>query len=112
MLNCYRGGILYLNNTKQLIYEYAHLWDVFKRYTNPYEFIYCIPKKNDNEFKTASLTTIDPLSRSFFKMIEICNTFHLLDPYKNIDINTFHLAEGPGGFIEAMVYMRQKPNDT
>ena len=45
-------------------------------------------------------------------MIEICNTFHLLDPYKNIDIKTFHLAEGPGGFIEAMVHMRQNPNDT
>jgi 23S rRNA U2552 (ribose-2'-O)-methylase RlmE/FtsJ len=26
-------------------------------------------------------------------------------------IRTFHLAEGPGGFIEAMVEMRQNPND-
>ena len=29
--------------------------------------LFIVFQKNDNEFKTASLTTIDPLSRSFFK---------------------------------------------
>ena len=83
-------------------------WDKTKKYTNPYEFIYCIPKKNDNEFKTASLTTIDPLSRSFFKMIEMSNVFlsDLIDDPK--PHNTLHLAEGPGGFIEAYAYLRNK----
>ena len=83
-------------------------WDKTKKYTNPYEFIYCIPKKNDNEFKTASLTTIDPLSRSFFKMIEMSNVFLsdlINDPKPH---NTLHLAEGPGGFIEAYSYLRNK----
>ena len=44
-------------------------------------------------------------------MIEISNMLHLLDDFKNININTFHLAEGPGGFIEAMIYMRKNNND-
>ena len=97
----------YLNDVKEQIDVYINDWDEIKKRTNPFEYIHTtIPHTK------TSISKIKPISRSFFKMIEICNTFHLLDPYKNIDINTFHLAEGPGGFIEAMVYMRQKPNDT
>lgn len=97
----------YLNDVKEQIDVYINDWDEIKKRTNPFEYIHTtIPHTK------TSISKIKPISRSFFKMIEICNTFHLLDPYKNIDIKTFHLAEGPGGFIEAMVHMRQNPNDT
>jgi len=43
-------------------------------------------------------------------MIEINNIFKLQEKYVG-NINTFHLAEGPGGFIEAMIYLRQNTYD-
>tara|TARA_Y100000741_G_C18249941_1_gene556932 strand:- start:219 stop:1421 length:1203 start_codon:yes stop_codon:yes gene_type:complete len=96
----------YLNNSKKLICDYSQQWDTFKKYTNPYEFIHTtIPNYN------VSISKIKPVSRSYFKMIEICRTFNLLyNEYKYI--NTFHLAEGPGGFIEAMAHLRNNKNDT
>jgi 23S rRNA U2552 (ribose-2'-O)-methylase RlmE/FtsJ len=46
-------------------------------------------------------------------MIEICSLFNFFDNYNNpTPIKSFHLAEGPGGFIEAFVYIRNNPNDT
>ena len=41
-------------------------------------------------------------------MLEILKTF---DFDFETNINTFHLAEGPGGFIEAMVSYRKCPKD-
>ena len=37
--------------------------------------------------------------------------FNLLEPYKRGSLKSFHLAEGPGGFIEATNYMRGNSND-
>ena len=45
-----------------------------------------------------SVSKHKPLSRSYFKFIEIANIFDLLDFNKKTNINTFHLCEGPGGF--------------
>ena len=45
-------------------------------------------------------------------MIEIYNLFKFGDLYKKKSINTFHLAEGPGGFIEAFVFLRKNILDT
>jgi 23S rRNA U2552 (ribose-2'-O)-methylase RlmE/FtsJ len=42
-------------------------------------------------------------------MIEMINTFDFLNDRN--PIQTFHLAEGPGGFIEAFNYKRKNPND-
>ena len=44
-------------------------------------------------------------------MIEIIHTFDILFDVVR-PITSFHLAEGPGGFIEALVDMRQCINDT
>ncbi len=96
----------YLNNSKQLICDYSHQWDTFKRYTNPYEFIHSIiPNYN------SSISKIKPVSRSYFKMIEICKSFNLLQDNPNF-LSSFHLAEGPGGFIEAIAHLRNNANDT
>ena len=94
----------YLSNIKQQIDEYSNYWDYYKKLTNPYEFIHTqVP-----EIKY-SICKYKPLSRSFFKMIEIINTFSFLCE-KNT-INCFHLAEGPGGFIEAFNYKRNNKGD-
>ena len=51
------------------------------------------------------------MSRAFFKLIEICNTFDLFKDITTTPITTFHLAEGPGSFIEAMTYLRFNAKD-
>ena len=64
----------YLETIKKNIDSNPDEWDKYKKYTNPYEFIHtCVPviKK--------SISTLSPLSRSFYKMIEICNTLHIID---------------------------------
>lgn len=89
---------------KKQLDNYQQEWDNMKRITNPYEFIH-----SHNYGGPSAVAKLKPLSRSFFKMIELCNDFNLC---KNEDtINSFHLAEGPGGFIEAIAHMRNNIND-
>lgn len=97
----------YLNSIKEKITNNELNWDNTKRYTNPYEYIHTLipdKKKYISKYK--------PLSRSYFKMIEMTHLFKLLENYSQQPINTFHLAEGPGGFIEAILNIRNNPTDT
>ena len=94
----------YLYTIKEKITEKDKQWDSYKKYTNPYEYIHTtVPMKKK------SVSKYKPLSRSFFKMVEIIHTFRLY--FHKDPIQTFHLAEGPGGFIEAMAYMRENKAD-
>ncbi len=95
----------YLTNMKEKIHSYGTEWDHYKKYTNPYEFIHTIVP-----YKHKSISKYKPLSRSYFKMIEI---LYLLKININDDgaISSFHLAEGPGGFIEALLHTRNNKND-
>lgn len=79
-------------------------WNTYKKYTNPYEYIYT------NSART-SVCKYKPISRAYFKMIEIMNTFNFpgFDSPKPIEM--FALAEGPGGFIEAVSNYRNNPED-
>lgn len=96
----------YLSEIKEKISSCNKDWDIYKKYTNPYEYIHgIIPQKK------RSISKLKPLSRSFYKMIELTNTFKLI-PQTCIPIKTFHLAEGPGGFIEAVVNLRKNTSDT
>lgn len=114
----------YLGDIKEKITTHERDWDIFKKYTNPYEYIHTlIPNKKKCVAKDK------PLSRSYFKMIELANIFKLKEftienmartnlneprtilRSKQSPIKTFHLAEGPGGFIEAIVHMRNNPDD-
>ena len=88
-------------------------WDAMKKFTNPYEFIHtAIPGQK------CAISKMKPLSRSFYKMIEIIKHCKLL-PFQDqppqqppeSPIRTFHLAEGPGGFIEAVAYIRANSDD-
>ena len=93
----------FLYNIKEKITSKEKQWDIYKKYTNPYEYIHSVPP-----LKKKSVSKHKPLSRSFFKMIEMVYTFHI--EYRH-PITTFHLAEGPGGFIEAIVRLRNCKED-
>lgn len=174
----------YMNEIKEKIALREKEWDVYKKYTNTYEYIHSIVPH-----KKKSVSKYKPISRSYFKMIEMMNTFNLCSSADtssewstcinlttdtarnahitgsnsewhtqkddtrakkhfsqkalsfdsllhmrlpgmytaarpcaiagstdrsshNLDkIKTFHLAEGPGGFIEAVCNRRSNIND-
>ena len=97
----------YLYGMKGRINDKDKKWDIYKKYTNPYEYIHTIIP-----IKKKCIAKYKPLSRSYFKMVEICSIFSLLNDYSNIDnLRTFHLAEGPGGFIEAIARLRNQEKD-
>ena len=100
----------HLCDIKHQIEQYQDTWDNIKKFTNPYEYIH----SNITVNKT-NISKLRPLSRSFYKMIEIIKNNNLLAQYNHtlvdrpdykMGIKTFHLAEGPGGFIEAISYLR------
>jgi 23S rRNA U2552 (ribose-2'-O)-methylase RlmE/FtsJ len=93
-----------LGEAKNKITTYGREWDTYKKYTNPYEYINTIVPN-----KAKCISKYKPLSRSYFKMLELIASFDLC----SFDvINSFHLAEGPGGFIEAIANVRRKPTDS
>ena len=144
----------FLQDIKEKIHIHEKEWDNYKKYTNAYEYIH-----THNPYNKRSVSKYKPLSRSYFKMIELIHEFQLVSfgcygnpsldntehgdvfscsnhnvfsktsdlellEYKSeytltekkmtvrTPIRTFHLAEGPGGFIEAVVNLRKNPNDT
>ena len=95
----------YLRKLKDQINEHLKVWDVYKKYTNPYESIH-------SAFSgTQPVCQLKPISRSYFKMIEIINMFELTKTLPCDKMSSFHLAEGPGGFIEALSQVRNNSND-
>jgi 23S rRNA U2552 (ribose-2'-O)-methylase RlmE/FtsJ len=158
----------YINEIKEKIATREKEWDVYKKFTNPYEYIHsAIPHKK------RSVAKYKPISRAYFKMIEMITTFNLNVPVDEaqhfvtkprtrqviqssanlkreaakedlvkcahvfrrfedlaetlqkkgdfsvseessanpLKMRTFHLAEGPGGFIEAICNKRENPDD-
>lgn len=171
----------YMNEIKEKISTRDKEWDVYKKYTNPYEYIHSIVPH-----KKKAVSKYKPISRSYFKMVEIISEFQIIpataqspmrrdtgasrpdeisasrsfdslaqvlsasnDYYDSIfsaipsyskctqpklpspsfssashantqqnrrntcqPIRTFHLAEGPGGFIEAVCNRRNNREDS
>ena len=89
---------------KEKIDNLNNKWDIVKKYINPYEYIHTIIP---GVYK--SVSKYKPISRAFFKFIEINKQFNLLNYSRSI--RTFHLAEGPGGFIEAISSLRENVDD-
>ena len=80
------------------------IWDKYKKYTNPYEYIHTVVP-----LRKHSVCKLRPLSRAFYKMMEILHQFpQIIFPVCATSkcLRTFHLAEGPGGFIEAVAKTR------
>ena len=128
-----------LNRAKNRITDInSNFWDEVKKITNPYEFIHTFNSKKKT-IDSRSIALYRPLSRSFFKMIEIisefCSRQDLGNPARKDDEEIFnntrereglkpstreplvpslltgHIAEGPGGFIEAIRYIRNHNKD-
>lgn len=92
-----------LNEMKQKIepLETNHIWETLKKKTNLYELVYT----QDSTICPPSLTVLKPLSRSYFKMIEILQVSNFFEklPKTLSKLRSAHVAEGPGGFIEAFL---------
>ena len=134
----------YLYDIKCKITSREKSWDVYKKYTNPYEYIHTVVPQ-----RKKAVSKYKPISRSYFKMVEMIAEFKLDEtnfnqitpqslssyggfnmPTPAVDnlvpdclrsskfskkfsnpIRTFHLAEGPGGFIEAICNKRNNLSD-
>jgi hypothetical protein len=77
-------------------------WDDFKKITNPYEYVFL----SWNRRSSRSVSTRQPLSRSYFKMVELWKQVNVGTELATLiardgGLKTAHAAEGPGGFIEA-----------
>jgi hypothetical protein len=83
-------------------------WEFLKRSSNPYELVF---SQSQDERIPLSVSNVRPLSRSFFKMVEI---LYILDffPRHKKSIQSAHVCEGPGGFIEALLYQAAKVSTT
>ena len=78
-----------LNKTKSLIDKDPYKWNNCKKCINEYEYVYSSSYSNNNISKKK------PISRSYFKILEIIKYFDITG-FKKID----SIAEAPGGFIE------------
>jgi 23S rRNA U2552 (ribose-2'-O)-methylase RlmE/FtsJ len=74
-------------------------WELAKKMANKYELVYT----HNDERLPPSISLLTPLSRSFFKMVEILHVMGFLNnPATSTKIISAHIAEGPGGFIQAL----------
>lgn len=89
-----------LTETKELIDTYPKQWDSIKKVNHEYEYIYTssIPRKN--------ISYIIPVSRSYFKLIEVVKEYNILDTGKKYKIAC--IAEAPGGFIQSLLHLSDK----
>jgi 23S rRNA U2552 (ribose-2'-O)-methylase RlmE/FtsJ len=101
MITTYKNKITpYYNN---------RTWDKYKKVSNEFELIFTTPNTKSN------VSLYNPVSRSFFKMWEIIFDFKN-DVLKSLTVSKnsvkcLFLAEGPGGFLEAVMKYRNNKND-
>ena len=90
-------------NIKESIGELdkEHKWELAKKMVNPYELVYT----HGDERLPPALCLMQPLSRSYFKMIEMLDVLQFFQStVKTVaKISSAHVAEGPGGFIQAIL---------
>ena len=79
--------------TKQKIDEYPKLWEKVKKMIHEYEYVYT------SSYYKKNITSIVPISRSYFKIKEIIHDYDIQIKNKNIVC----LAEAPGGFIQCIL---------
>lgn len=76
-------------------------WEYYKKIVNPYELIYTQKKYEDFP---ESVCIYHPLSRSYFKIIEILSVSNFFTDMKTVrTLRSAHVCEGPGGFIEGFM---------
>ena len=86
--------------------EASRRWELIKKMVNPYELVYT---HEDTHFHP-SLTVLKPLSRSYFKMLELLAVLEYFErlPKNCSKLRTAHVAEGPGGFIQAFLDLAER----
>ena len=86
--------------------EATNRWELVKKMVNPYEMVYTHEDPNFHP----SIAVIKPLSRSYFKLIEMLDILQFFEklPKQTPKIRTAHIAEGPGGFIQAVVDLTER----
>lgn len=92
VVNKHKNKITYYHNNRQ--------WDKFKKLSNEYESIFTSPNIGSN------ISLYNPVSRSFFKLWEIIHDFKKEISLSQTNIKCLFLAEGPGGFAEAVIKYR------
>lgn len=106
----YKNNTIYekITNCKNKIDELnpSSCWDRGKKINNEYELIH-LPNKR---VRADSISLYEPLSRSYFKMWELLHEFPIQKLHENEKINVLGIAEGPGGFLEAIHNFRKKYN--
>jgi 23S rRNA U2552 (ribose-2'-O)-methylase RlmE/FtsJ len=91
----YKNKITKFHNNKS--------WDKYKKLSNEYEPIFTSPHASNSY----NISNYVPVSRSFFKLWEILHDFSTFFNLNN-SANCLFLAEGPGGFAEALIKYRNK----
>jgi len=81
-----------ITEKKSEIDSVQHKWDSAKKISNDYEYIYTSSSYRKN------ISSIVPVSRSFFKLREIIYDFQL-----NVSGKGACIAEAPGGFIQSLL---------
>ena len=81
-------------------------WDKYKRFCNEYELVFT------STLESIGVAGINPVSRSFFKLHEMIHDFRDVHPsMKRLTspepIKGVFVGEGPGGFVEALCYLRE-----
>ena len=86
----------------------ADEWEVRKKITNPYEAVF------SGEDTYPSLAKVQPLSRSYFKMIEMLGLIGFFNTVTALTepFVSAHICEGPGGFIQHVVEALAERNIT
>jgi 23S rRNA U2552 (ribose-2'-O)-methylase RlmE/FtsJ len=86
--------------------EATNRWELVKKMVNPYEMVYT---HEDIHFHP-SIAVIKPLSRSYFKLVEMMEVLQFFEklPKQTPKIRTAHIAEGPGGFIQAVADLTER----
>lgn len=84
-----------LNETKMLIDDYCEEWDKVKKNIHNHEYVYAS--------KYNSISNVNPISRSYFKFIEMYYDYNIIDKYRKNKIVC--LAEAPGGFIQSILHL-------
>jgi len=79
--------------------DHGKNWEYYKKIVNPFELVYT--QKRYMHFPE-SICYLRPLSRSYFKMVEILDISNFWKD-RPTALSSAHVCEGPGGFIEAVL---------
>jgi 23S rRNA U2552 (ribose-2'-O)-methylase RlmE/FtsJ len=101
--------IIFKKRDEITVFETEHKWELAKKLANPYEMVYT----QEEKFPYPNISLVKPLSRSYFKMVEMLYTSNFLNELiKDKHIRSAHIAEGPGGFMQAIIDIAEKEHKT